>query len=422
MKDLMTKHVNSPGTTAVEVSQRGEGPLSPLPLTAIDHSPRTRVVFQCGAVKRLGELAVGLGASRVLLVSDPGIVASGHVQRAQVSLQEHDLEVLVFDGARENPTTDDVDHGVAVAQPFAPDLIVGLGGGSSMDCAKGINFLLTNGGRMHDYWGVDKATLPMLPLITIPTTSGTGSEMQSFALISDAQTHVKMACGDKKTASKIAILDPELTLTQPAQVTALTAVDALSHAIETFVTTRRTLISQMYSRESFRLLSGNIQKVFQQPEDLVARAAMQLGASLAGLAIENSMLGAAHALANPLTANFGTAHGQAVGMMLPHVVRFNAARLAGDYQDLMRSFDGHFSPGVTDSHPQNDDHDAANRLAAWLESILAASGFAVRLSELGIQTSQVAELGQQAAKQWTGTFNPRPVDAHSLTEIYRAAL
>ena len=140
----------------------------------------------------------------------------------------------------ENPSTDDIAAGVEVARQFQPDLLVGLGGGSSMDCAKGINFLYTNGGQMKDYWGVGKAQQPMLPMIAVPTTAGTGSEAQSFALISDAQTHVKMACGDKKAACRVAILDPRLTLTQPPRVTALTGIDALAHALETLVTNKWT--------------------------------------------------------------------------------------------------------------------------------------------------------------------------------------
>ncbi len=194
-----------------------------------------------------------------------------------------------------------------------------------MDCAKGINFLYTNGGQMQDYWGVGKAKRPMLPMIAVPTTAGTGSEAQSFALISDAQTHVKMACGDKKAACRVAILDPRLTLTQPPRVTALTGIDAVAHAVETYVTNKRNPISQVFSREAWRLLAANFGRVLEHPGDVTARGAMQLGACFAGLAIENSMLGAAHGLANPLTAHYGIPHGQAVGLMLPHVIRFNAA-------------------------------------------------------------------------------------------------
>ncbi|MEX0714248.1 MAG: iron-containing alcohol dehydrogenase, partial [Pirellulales bacterium] len=190
-------------------------------MNPFDFQLRTRIVFGPGRVDSLGELAGEMGVRRALLVSDPGIVAAGHVQRGLDSLQRAGIETQLFDGVEENPTSDNVEAGVAVARRHQPELLVGLGGGSSMDCAKGINFVYTGGGRMQDYWGVGKATREMLPMIAVPTTAGTGSEAQSFALISDAKTHVKMACGDKKASCRVAILDPELTVTQPPAVTAL---------------------------------------------------------------------------------------------------------------------------------------------------------------------------------------------------------
>ena len=303
----------------------------------LDFQPRTRIVFGVGAVDRLGELVREYGGTRVLVVSDPGIVAAGHVDRAEASLSAAGLCVARFDGVCENPTTEVVEACVAVARRHNVDFLIGLGGGSSMDTAKGCNFLLTNGGRMEDYWGVGKATRPMLPLIAVPTTAGTGSECQSFALITQTPTHAKMACGDFKAAARVAILDPELTLTQPAAVAAATGMDAMSHALETAVTSGGgILISQMLSREAFRLCSRGLRRVFDKPSDIEARADVLLGAALAGMAIENSMLGAAHAAANPLTARYGVLHGHAVGLMLPAVIRFNAqdAGVAPLYHEL----------------------------------------------------------------------------------------
>ncbi|MDG2012205.1 MAG: iron-containing alcohol dehydrogenase, partial [Pirellulaceae bacterium] len=256
---------------------------------------RTRMVYGNDAIDQLGDLASGLGAKRVMVVTDRGLVEAGHATHGIKALESAGLTVGLYDDARENPTTDDVDRGVVYAKEFQPDLLVGLGGGSSMDCAKGVNFIYSCGGKMKDYHGVDKATKPMLPMIAVPTTSGTGSEMQSFALISDAETHVKMACGDKKASFAIAVLDPKLTLTQPPQVTALTGVDAISHALETYVTRPRNPVSLLFSREAWKFLSANFLKVLADPNDIEARGGMLLGAAWSGLAIENSMLGAAHA-------------------------------------------------------------------------------------------------------------------------------
>lgn len=377
-----------------------------------DFQLKTRVVFGPGELNQVGVLTRGLG-KRVLLVSDPGIVAAGHVELGMKSLRDAGLDVRLFDGAQENPTTDNIDQGLAVAKDFQPEVIVGLGGGSSMDCAKGINFVFTNGGTMHDYHGVGKANRPMLPMVAVPTTSGTGSEMQSFALISDAKTHVKMACGDKKASCRIAILDPELTLTQPAAVTALTGVDAISHAVETYVTKRRNPISLHYSREAWRLLAGNFRQVLANPSDLAARSAMQLGAAYAGVAIENSMLGAAHALANPLTATYGIAHGQAVGMMLPHVVRFNGVDYDSWYRELLVA--GAAIEGMPESST------GAQGLASFLTELVVAAGLHVKLEQSGVENEKIAALSEAASQQWTGSFNPRDLDQSSLQSIYRNA-
>ena len=387
-------------------------------MQSFDFNLRTRIVRGAGALDQLGELAAEVLAlagdgRRVLLVSDPGIVAAGHVQRGIDALTTAGLEVQLFDGAQENPTTDNIEQALVVAKEFKPDLLVGLGGGSSMDCAKGVNFVYSGGGTMHDYHGVGKATKPMLPMIAVPTTSGTGSEMQSFALISDAKTHVKMACGDKKASCRVAILDPELTLTQPAQVTSLTGIDAVSHAVETCVTKRRNPVSVQYSKEAWRLLEANFETVLQNPDDLEARAAMQLGAAYSGVAIENSMLGAAHALANPLTATYGIAHGQAVGLMLPHVVQFNGV----EFDDLYRGLLNASGSMVQVDHGQS----ASEYLAGFLTRLVSNAGLEVKLAALGVEQDKLQSLAAAAAEQWTGTFNPRAVDAESLLGLYQNA-
>lgn len=382
-------------------------------MTPFDFQLRTRIVSGPDSINRLGELASELGARSALVVTDPGIIAAGHVQRGLDALKDSGLETYLFDGARENPSTADVESGLLIAKRYEPEMIIGLGGGSSMDCAKGINFLYSNGGKMQDYWGVGKALHPMLPMIAVPTTSGTGSELQSFALISDEETHVKMACGDKKASCRIAILDPKLTLTQPPMVTALTGVDAISHALETYVTKTRNPVSLMYSRESWKLLAGNFLRVLENPTDLQARAAMQLGAAYAGIAIENSMLGASHALANPLTATYGTPHGQAVGAMLPHVIRYNGQEHDLWYRELLQASEGLDGLPLASRGTQG--------LAEFVSTLVSAAGLQVELKQMGIEQGRLSELANAAAEQWTGTFNPRPVDSSSLLGIYQNA-
>src|SRR5438094_1806147 len=235
------------------------------PLHSFDYQARTRLVFGLNSVASIGQLARGLGAKVVLVVTDPGIVTAGHADRVEHILQSCGLGVVVFDQVRENPTTRDVDQCVEVAKSAGIDVIVGLGGGSSMDTGKGCNFLLTNGGRIQDYNGVGKASKPMLPFIAIPTTAGTGSECQSAALIAEEHTHQKMACLDPKCAARVAVLDPTLTLSQPPRVTACTGIDALAHAVETAVTTKRNALSQKLSAEAFKLCVAALPAVLRDP-------------------------------------------------------------------------------------------------------------------------------------------------------------
>lgn len=371
----------------------------------LSQSP-VRVVFGPGTLSQLGAIAREFGATRVLLVSDPHIVAAGYVDRAESVLKDAGIEPLVFDGARENPTTEHVAAGVAAVRDAGVDLIVGLGGGSAMDCAKGINLILTNGGDIADYWGEDKPAKPMLPSIAIPTTAGTGSEAQSFALISDPVTHQKMACGDRRPPAKgglrpqAAILDSDLTRTQPRHVATAAGIDAVSHAIETSASTRRDATSLEFSRQAWLRLESSFDDAMRDPENETARQNMLLGAHLAGAAIECSMLGAAHACANPLTARCGILHGWAVGVMLPHVIRFNASNGQNPYLHLASD---------------------AELLALRVERMLAIAELALRLRDLNVAQEQLAELAELAAKQWTAGFNPRPVTVDDLLHIYENA-
>jgi alcohol dehydrogenase len=349
----------------------------------------------------------------VLLVTDAGIVAAGHAPRAVALLEQANLVVKTFDGVAENPTTQHVDAGLVVAKEFQPETIVAVGGGSSMDCAKGINFLYSCGGRMQDYRGEGKATGLLLPMVAVPTTAGTGSETQSYALIADADTHVKMACGDKRAAFRAAILDPELTTTQPPRVTALTGIDAIAHSIETYVTTRRNALSLAFSREAWRHLAPNYTRLLTAPNDLMARAEMQLGAALAGLAIENSMLGAAHALANPLTAECEIVHGEAVALMLPHVIRHNGRHVDDWYRELVQFSDGFEFLAVQESWSE--------ALAGFVSRISRQAGLAGTLSECGVPRENLKQLARAATEQWTGTFNPVEMSEQDFHQLYEAA-
>jgi len=385
------------------MAQRGRRPF--------DFQPRTRIVFANGAFERLGELARELGFERTLLVSDRALLGTGLVDRAAALLRAAGIVSCGFHDFDSNPDTRMVEAGRKFASSQGVDSIVAVGGGSSLDCAKGINFVLTNGGSMRDYRGFGKASRPMLPSIGIPTTAGTGSEAQTYALISDSETHAKMACGDPKAAFRVTILDPAVTLTQPRSVTATAGFDAISHAVESFVTTKRSHISCLFARDAWRLLEAHYQRVLDAPGDLAARGAMLLGAHEAGLAIEQSMLGATHACANPLTARYGTTHGLAIAVMLPHVVRWNSEAVGARYAELLR-----LSGREVDS-----DIGAAGQMAGRLDELARAGGLPRTLRELGVEREALAQLASQAALEWTGTFNPRPFDEAAALHLYQNA-
>lgn len=374
-----------------------------------DFQPRTRVIFGPGAVERAGELARELGLRRSLVVADPGIVASGHAARLVSGLGEAGIEIHLTSDVGVNPDSDMVAHGATFAAPLGVDSIVAIGGGSTLDLAKGANFLLTNGGTMADYRGYGKASRPLLPMIGIPTTAGTGSEAQSYAVIADAATHMKMACGDPTAAFRVAILDPDLTMSAPRAVTAMAGFDAIAHAVESSVTKRRTALSDLFAERALTLLDRAYERVLSAPDDREARAAMMLGAHLAGMAIEQSMLGAAHACANPLTARFNVTHGLALAILLPHVVRWNASVAGERYAELLPP-------------DRRGSKDPAVALAERLEELTSAAGLRLTLQDAGVGADAIPELAELAAQQWTGTFNPRPLDAAGAAEIYRAAM
>ncbi len=400
-------------STTLSESKKTAAPES---LSHFESPPSPHLVFGNDSVEKISRMVGELGGTKVLLVTDPGIVTAGHAGRVAQALATEGIAFSVFDQVRENPTTRDVDRCVAAAQKEEIDFLVGLGGGSSMDTAKGCNFILTNGGEMRDYWGVGKATQAMLPLIAIPTTAGTGSECQSFALIADESTRQKMACGDAKAAAKAALLDPTLTLSQPRQVAVCTGVDALAHAIESAVTKKRNPLSTIYSEEAFRLLAVAFPKVLANENNLAVRGNMLLGAALAGMAIENSMLGAAHAAANPLTAHFGMIHGRAVGLMLPHVVEFNAANPSAQaiYANLAAA--GNLT------QPGSDAETAVESLIHYLKRIANSAELLGNENAPNIKPSQISLLAQEAARQWTAGFNPRIVGPADFERLYGAAL
>ncbi|MEM7481222.1 MAG: iron-containing alcohol dehydrogenase [Acidobacteriota bacterium] len=366
------------------------------------------VRFGAGCLMELGEAVLAHGGSRVFLVTDPGVRAAGIAPASEERLRAAGLAFEVFDGVSENPTASQVTAGVEAAREFGPDFIVAVGGGSAMDCAKGINLVLINGGRIDDYEGRHRAPRPLLPSVGVPTTAGTGSEAQSFALISRDEDHRKMACGDQGIRFREVLLDPEVLVSVPAAVAARSGLDAVSHAVESYVTRAGHAVSRMLAREAWRLLDRSLEGFLADPGELEGAADVFLGAHLAGAAIEQSMLGAAHACANPLTARWDIPHGAAVALMLPAVVRFNASVAEERYGELLPA-----------GQPQREGA-AADKLARRLETLRAAAGLPGSFADCGAAPNEgeIAQLASQAATQWTGTFNPRSLTPDDFARLY----
>ncbi len=373
---------------------------------------KQRLEFGAGCSQKVGKFAKTLG-SHALVVTDHGIMEAGHPQKILTSLSKAGLKTFLYDESLENPNESSVLACALKAGVLGVDLVIGVGGGSSLDTAKGANFLLTNGGSMKDYWGVGKAKKPLFPMIAIPTTAGTGSECQSYALISDDRTKRKMACGDSGALPRITLLDPELTLSQPMSVCTATAMDALAHTLESAVCTKRNPSSYYHSMQGFSLLVRNMEQVWQCPDDLDARGAVLLGAAHAGAAIERSMLGAAHAMANPLTARKGVIHGQAVSLTLPAVLAYNREDSATRqiYAEMAEA------GGIGGSGSSVDGFD---RLLCTVLRFRKTAGLPDQLEAIGFEDLDLEELARDASEQWTATFNPRAVDASELLKIYRS--
>ena len=376
-------------------------------MQGFDFAHRPRIVFGPGSSARIGELAVAHGATSVLLVSDPGVAAAGHTDAVELALREHRIRVQVFTNVRENPTIADVSACAAVANEHDPDLAIGLGGGSALDVAKACAMVRAEGIAIARRPGVTASSQPHIPVIAVPTTAGTGSECQPHAVICD-ETHTKTAFATSRSLPAVAVLDPVLTVTQPRRVTADSGFDAIVHAVEVWVTGPGNPVSSMLAGEAFSLLTANLPAVLADPDDLDARGRMQLGAAWAGLGIAHSMLGAAHAAGNALTARYPISHGAAVASMLPAVIRFNSQddRVRAQYAALAAR--AGLAPDVS-------------ALLERLSSLWSLTPNPASLSGFGVHAEDIDDLAVEAAKQRTGSFNPRGVSVSAFRELFTEA-
>ncbi|WP_313299785.1 L-threonine dehydrogenase [Pseudomonas sp.] len=356
----------------------------------------------------------GYGLRKALIVTDQGLAQAGVAARIAQKLALQDIDSVVFDGAKPNPSIANVEAGLALLQRERCDCVVSLGGGSPHDCAKGIALCATNGGHISDYEGVDRSRKPQLPLIAINTTAGTASEMTRFCIITDEARHVKMAIVDRNVTPILSVNDPALMVAMPKGLTAATGMDALTHAIEAYVSTAATPITDACALKAISLISENLRQAVNDGTDLQARERMAYAQFLAGMAFNNASLGYVHAMAHQLGGFYDLPHGVCNAVLLPHVQRFNAQVSAVRLRDVAKAL-GVKVCGL-------DAEQGAAAAVSAIEHLAAAVGIPAGLAELGVQLEDFPVLAQNALKDACGLTNPRVASQEEIEGLFRAAL
>lgn len=365
-----------------------------------------------GALKEVGTWARSIGGTKGLVVASMGSYGEGQGKMVADILTKSGIQADVYAGAGPNPTDTMVMRGVDLYMDQGCDFLVAIGGGSAMDCAKGIGLLVSNGGTIDQYEGVDKASKDLPPFITVNTTAGTGSEVTSVAVLTESKTHHKMTIVDWRLTADVSVNDPELMLSMPPSLTAATGMDALSHAIEAYVSTISTALTDSLAYEAITLVYRWLPVAFEHGDNIVAREGMCNAAFLAGLAFNNSGLGYVHALSHPLTGKYGLAHGVLNAILLPAVMRWNSV-LAGTRMAQIA-----VAMGV--GHPWRTDHENAEKAIGGVEDMNRRLKMPSGLAAMGVKESDIPALADAALEELVARTNPR--QAASAEQIQRLYL
>jgi len=359
-------------------------------------------------------VAIGkYGFHKALIVTDTGLAKAGVAKMIAGKLAVLDIDSVIFDGAKPNPSIANVELGLGLLKESGCDFVVSLGGGSPHDCAKGIALCATNGGQVRDYEGVDQSTKPQLPLIAINTTAGTASEMTRFCIITDESRHVKMAIVDRNVTPLLSVNDPALMVAMPKSLTAATGMDALTHAIEAYVSTAANPITDACALKAITLISNNLRLAVSDGSDLAARENMAYAQFLAGMAFNNASLGYVHAMAHQLGGFYDLPHGVCNAVLLPHVQSFNALVCADRLRDVAVAM------GI-DTHGFSPEKGAQAAIAA-IRSLSRDVEIPAGLRELGAKLNDIPLLASNALKDACGLTNPRVADQRQIEEIFRSA-
>ncbi len=369
------------------------------------------IVYGKGALKLAGRHAENIGASRVLVVTDPGVQKAGWTSEVESSLSAAQIPFVTFSGVTPNPKDYEVMAGAEVCRNEGCDLIVAVGGGSPMDCAKGIGVVMGNHKNIREFEGVDEVPNPGPPLIFIPTTAGTSADVSQFAIITDTIRHVKIAVISKMVIPDIALVDPQTTTTMPPELTAATGMDALCHAFESFVSTAASPLTDMAALWATRLIAENLLMACQEPENITYRDAMMMASLMAGLAFSNASLGMVHAMAHSLGGAFDLPHGECNAMLLEEVIHFNFDAASDKYVQLADAMRVH-----CDGMPVLA---CASALSGHIASLRRTLGITQRLCNMGVSSADIPRLAGYAFKDPCLATNPRKASHYDIENIYK---
>ncbi|BBM66971.1 L-threonine dehydrogenase [Vibrio alfacsensis] len=367
-----------------------------------------------GCLKDATDSIQSQGFKKGLIVTDKILNQIGVVKQVQDLLTERGVATVVFDGTQPNPTISNVNDGLALLKDNDCDFVISLGGGSPHDCAKGIALVASNGGKIGDYEGVDQSAKPMMPLIAINTTAGTASEMTRFCIITDEERHIKMAIVDKHTTPLISVNDPELMLAKPASLTAATGMDALTHAVEAYVSIAATPITDAVAIKAIELIQAYLRTAVKNGEDLEAREQMAYAQFMAGMAFNNASLGYVHAMAHQLGGFYDLPHGVCNAILLPHVQRYNAQVCPERLRDVAKAM-GVNVEGMS----------AEEGAAAAIDAIVALAkdvGIPSGIKELGAKLEDIPTLADNALKDACGFTNPKQATHEEISKIFEEAM
>jgi len=373
------------------------------------------IVFGAGARTLAGRYARNLGASKVLLVTDPGVVSAGWSAQVAASLEAEGLPYAVYSDVSANPLAEQVMTGADLYRSEGCNAIVAVGGGSPMDCAKGIGIVCSNNDHVLRFEGVDQVRLPGPPLVCVPTTAGSSADVSQFAIINDTRRRTKIAIISKSVVPDMALIDPVTTTTMGSYLTACTGLDALTHAFEAFASNAHSSLTDVHALEAVRLVSANLVAATQRPDDLGVRGMMMMGCLHAGLAFSNASLGAVHAMAHSLGGLLDLAHGECNAILLGHVAAFNYEAAPERYRRLAEALRADLSPGGS----------AEDDKAAMLEALARlrdAVGVSRTLAQAGVRLDDIPELAEKAMKDPCMVTNPRRPCQRDIEVAYEAAL